>query len=120
MSNKLHDFDDNDTEGRKPIVAQILRIKEQWKDVQTKIINAEKGIYITEVEKVEKPKKVNNSAVTELKSSLAQINPNISKLKKKIAEQTTSKRLQGWIDELGQLQAIKNDILKQLRNYEGA
>ncbi len=118
MSNKLHDFDDNDVEGRKPIVAQILRIKEQWKGVQIKIINAEKGIFL--MPEIEKPKKVNSAASAELKLSLAQINPNISKLKKKIAEQTTSKRLQGWKEELSQLYAIKNDILKQLRDYEGA
>ncbi len=118
MSNKLHDFTDNDVDGRKVIVAQILSKKEEWKSVQTKIIQVEKGTYIEAV--IEKPKKFNTAAVAELKLSVAQINPNISKLKKKIAEQTTSKRLQGWVEELGQLTAIKNDMIKQIRNYEGA
>lgn len=42
LSNKLHDFDDNDVQGVKPVIEKILNTRGQWKDVRRRIEYIEK------------------------------------------------------------------------------
>lgn len=111
MSNKLHDFDDNNVKGRAPITKQINAIKEEWKKVHTNIIQVEKtGNYQIEDEKP----KIITPVVAQLKVTLQEINPNISKLKKKLANDPNNKKRAEWEENLGRLQIQKMAILKSI------
>ena len=89
MSNKLHDFDDNDVNGRATITKQINEIKEEWKKVHTNIIQVERtGNY----QSANEQPKIISPVVAQLKVTLQEINPNISKLKKKLANDPLKQR----------------------------
>lgn len=110
MSNKLHDFEDNDVKGRALVTKKINEIKEEWKKVHTNIIQVERtGNYqITEQPKIISP------IVAQLKVTLQEINPNISKLKKKLANDPNNKKRAEWEENLGRLQIQKKAILKSI------
>jgi len=113
LSNQLHRFDDDDISGRTPVMNRIESIQLQWKNVQAEISDFDKnGRIKQEIETKVIPV---DSAI--LKLSLAEINPNISKLKKKIENDPYSKRVDRWKEQLFKLELQKQEIHNKLKQY---
>ncbi|GAB4047118.1 hypothetical protein [Spirosoma litoris] len=119
LSNSLADFADNDVEGRKPLVEQILAIREQWKDVRYEIQTGQKR----REEKEAKPTTASQGLHSaEIKVELQKTRVNISKNEKKLREQPDHAKASVWATELARLTAIKDEYEDQLRllSYETA
>jgi hypothetical protein len=101
-----------------PILNAIIKNKEKWRRVQESINYVKKNGYLpTEIDK--EKDKVIGASVAELKVSIVEIAPKISKLKKNLTLNPDSKKADGWQIELSRLVAIKSDILlkiEKLRN----
>lgn len=117
MSNKLHTFDDNDCDGRRPVVNSLLNIRQSWKKVQEDIIYVERHGMLPISQKVEKETPI-GSSTAELKVQLQLLYPNISKLKKKIEEMPDSKKVDGWKADYNRLMAIKLDTINKIKKIE--
>jgi hypothetical protein len=81
------------------------------------LVLVEKGQYNfeeVETKKIEIP----SATVIELKFQITQINPNISKLKKKIAADPSNRKINTWIEDLAKLETTKADLMQKIR-HEG-
>ncbi|MVM37279.1 hypothetical protein GO730_05890 [Spirosoma sp. HMF3257] len=112
LSNKLADFADNDVEGRRPLVEQILAIREAWKDVRYELQTGQKR----REEKEAKPSTASQGLhPAEAKLELQKTRVNISKYEKKLREQPDHAKANIWQSELARLMAIKEEYEDELR-----
>ena len=117
LSNTLADFADNDIEGRKPVVKQILAIRERWKDARHEAATGQKR-------REEKPAKPTIASqglqAAEIKLEMQKTRVNISKYEKKLEEKPEDKKATTWSQELARLQAILEQYKDELRllSYE--
>ncbi|OJW76336.1 hypothetical protein [Spirosoma sp. 48-14] len=119
LSNTLADFAPDDVEGRKSVVAQILEIRERWKDVRYELQTGQKR----RAEPVAKPTMATSGlSQAEIKLELQKTRVNISKYESKLAEKPDHAKVALWQQELARLLAIKNQYEEDLRliSYEAA
>lgn len=117
MSNTLADFAPEDVAGRKPVVEQILALREQWKDARYKL---QYGV----ARKPEKPAKATAETVAgsaqdmhraEIRLDLQRTRVNISKYEKKLADTPDHRLAPGWKNELARLVAVRDQYETELR-----
>lgn len=113
----MHTFNDDDIDGRKPIVSSLLSIREAWKRIQEDIIYVERNGRLP-IGKKEVNDSPVGSSTAELKVQLQLLYPNISKLKKKIEEMPDSKKVDGWKADYDRLLAIKIDTINKIKKIE--
>jgi len=119
LSNTLADFDDNDVEGRKPVVEQILAIRELWKDARYELATGTKR----REEKPVKPTMASQGlGAAEIKLEIQKTRVNISKYTTKLEEKPEHKLAASWSQELARLKAILEQYTNELRllSYEAA
>ncbi|MVM36121.1 hypothetical protein GO755_39280 [Spirosoma sp. HMF4905] len=117
LSNTLADFDDNDVAGRKPVVEQILAIRERWKDARHEAATGQKR----REEKEAKPTMASQGLqAAEIKLEIQKTRVNIYKTQTKLEERPEHKNATAWKQELARLQAILEQYKDELRllSYE--
>ncbi len=117
LSNTLADFAPDDVAGRKPVVEQILALREQWKDAKYKL---QYGV----ARKPEKPAKATAETVAgsaqevhraEIQLDLQRTRVNISKYEKKLADTPDHRLAPGWKNELARLISVREQYEDELR-----
>jgi hypothetical protein len=117
LSNTLADFAPDDVDGRKPVVEQILALREQWKDARYKL---QYGV----ARKPEKPAKATAETVAgsaqemhraEIQLDLQRTRVNISKYEKKLADTPDHRLAPGWKNELARLISVREQYETELR-----
>ncbi|WP_020603118.1 hypothetical protein [Spirosoma spitsbergense] len=117
LSNTLADFADNDVEGRRPVVEQILATRELWKDARHELATGQ----VRRPEKEAKPTTATSGLRSaEIKVELQKTRVNIYKYETKISERPDHAKAATWSQELARLKAIKEQYEDELRllNYE--
>ncbi len=122
LSNTLADFAPDDVAGRKPVVEQILALREQWKDARYKL---QYGV----ARKPEKPRFPAGTKATaetvagsaqemhraEIQLDLQRTRVNISKYEKKLADTPDHRLAPGWKNELARLISVRVQYEDELR-----
>ena len=104
LSNSLFEFADEDVAGRKPVVAKILDLREQWKDKRYELETGKARRVESNVKPID-PKQ--GLRVAELKVELAKVRTNVSKYEKKILSDPANQRISSWEAELNRLKGLK-------------
>ncbi|CAG4992122.1 hypothetical protein DYBT9275_00898 [Dyadobacter sp. CECT 9275] len=108
MSNTLHQFQDDDLAGVRPVIEKIVTARDAWKKVRAKIEYFDKTGRLPEIKK---PAVVSNTAdtasISELKLEIARLNTNISKARKKLELTPDHKKAELWQQDLLKMEAIK-------------
>lgn len=104
LSNSLFEFADEDVAGRKPVVAKILDLREQWKDKRYELETGKARRVEATVKPID-PKQ--GLRVAELKVELAKVRTNVSKYEKKILSDPANQRISSWEAELNRLKGLK-------------
>jgi predicted FMN-binding regulatory protein PaiB len=105
LSNTLADFDDDDVDGRKPVVDEILSLREQWKDVRYEIETGQQR----RPEKPAKPTTIElGLSEAEIKVELASTRVKISQNKQKLEEKPDHKNAATWQAEYERLVALRD------------
>ena len=119
LSNTLFDFDDADTEGRRPVVEAILDLRKKLGFIRYQIDTGK--VHPDSLPRPEKSAEIEGGqSEAELERELKRTNVNISKYKKKLAENPDSKKSMAWEIELDRLQAVKLNLEEELlrvKNY---
>ncbi|MCA0229896.1 MAG: hypothetical protein LCH91_05490 [Bacteroidetes bacterium] len=124
LSNTLHTYRDDDVEGVKPVIDQILSVREKWKLAVGRLEHYVKfGKLPDEPDPVpvEAPILADLSK-SDLKVQLQQLNVNITKYKKKIDEKPQHSKSEYWKEELAKMEALKLELKEQivLKRHETA
>ncbi|GAB3754033.1 hypothetical protein [Spirosoma pomorum] len=115
LSNTLADFDDDDVDGRKPVVNEILSLREQWKDVRYEIETGQKR----REEKPAKPTTIElGMSEAEIKVELAKTRVNVTKNKQKLEENPDHKNAATWQAEYDRLVILRDAYEMELANLK--
>ncbi len=117
LSNSLADFEDNDVEGRRPVVAKILELRERWKDARYEIQTGQ----VRRPARDPKPTMASQGLhAAEIKLEIQKTRVNISKYERKLADQPEHGKAATWSQELARLQHILEQYKDELRilSYE--
>lgn len=113
LSNTLHTFRDEDVEGVRPVIAEILRKREAWKKVIGKIEHFNKFGKFPE-EKAPVQVETGIVGLADLKVQLQLLNVNISKYSKKLDQSPNHSKAEQWREELAKMGALKMELKQQI------
>jgi hypothetical protein len=113
LSNTLHQFADADIDKVKPVVAQILAKRQEWKRVKAKIDYFKKTGKMPEEAPAKDPvagNSMDTPAIAELKVELGRIIEWISKTKKKLELKPDHKKAEQWREAVAKNEAMRNEL----------
>lgn len=112
LSNTLADFADSDSEGRRPVVEQILALRELWKDARHEWQTGQKR----RPAPTPKPTTASHGLqAAEIKLEIQKTRVNISKYEDKLEQRPEHNKAAAWKQELARLRAIKEQYEDDLR-----
>lgn len=117
LSNTLHQFADAEIDRVKPVVAQILGKREEWKRVKAKIEYFKKtGKLPEESPVVDKPtiSSQDSAAIAELKIEVGRIIEWLSKAKKKLELKPDHKKAELWREEMAKNEALRDELRNKI------
>lgn len=123
LSNTLHTFQNDDVDGVRPVIAQILKKREAWKKVVGKMEHFSKfGKLPEEKQDPVTAETPSGSNLSDLKVRLQLLNVNISKYEKKLLQTPNHTRAEQWREELAKMGALKLELKQQivLKRHETA
>tara|TARA_R110002124_G_scaffold283190_1_gene458842 strand:- start:260 stop:649 length:390 start_codon:yes stop_codon:yes gene_type:complete len=118
LSNTLHEFQDNDIEGVKPVIAKIDETRKQWRQVLRTMEYFDKTGTLPEV----KPEQSlftpleTKAGVAELQLELNRLGVNISKYNRKLELTPDHKKAEQWREDLAKMEALKTELKQQIVN----
>lgn len=120
LSNKLHQFSDNDIEGVKPIVDAIIQKRQAWKDVRIKINHIEKFGKLPEEKTVIQYSADEKASMAELQVQLLNCQNLIRNKRHKLKNNPDGANAERWKEEIAVLQLQENELQSQLieKKYE--
>ncbi len=113
FSNELHTFQDQDVEGAKAVIDQIMDRRKAWKAIRLRIEHFQKYGKFPETSSA-KPHSPVSGSEAELRLELQRLNVNIVKYTKKLAESPEHKKATQWEEELARMKAHKTDLQTQI------
>jgi hypothetical protein len=120
LSNKLHQFSDNDIEGVKPIIDAIIEKRQAWKDVRIKINHIEKFGKLPEEKTVIQFSADEKASMAELQVQLLNCQNLIRNKRYKLKNNPNASNSERWKEEIAVLQLQENELQSQLiaKKYE--
>lgn len=120
LSNKLHQFSDNDIEGVKPIIDAIIEKRQAWKDVRIKINHIEKFGKLPEEKTAIQYSADEKASMAELQVQLLNCQNLIRNKRHKLKNNPDATNAERWKEEIAVLQLEENELQSQLiaKKYE--
>ena len=120
LSNKLHQFSDNDIEGVKPIIDAIIEKRQAWKDVRIKINHIEKFGKLPEEKTAIQYSADEKASMAELQVQLLNCQNLIRNKRHKLKNNPDATNAERWKEEIAVLQLQENELQSQLiaKKYE--
>ncbi len=122
LSNQLHTFPDEDFEGPKELIDQIIQKREEWKNVRRKIEHFEKFGTLPIEEKKEKTTYApdDDASLAELQVKLLQCQNLIRNKRHKLKNKSDSSKSQAWKEELAILELEERELKSTIiqKKYE--
>ena len=112
LSNRLHEYRDDDFEGARSVVGQILSVRKKWTIAQKTIEYFDKTGKLPET-KSEQDILIplpGTPQLAEQRVELARLNSNICKYQKKIADNPEHKKIDLWREDLAKMEALKAEL----------
>jgi hypothetical protein len=121
LSNKLHTFADNDLDGIKPLIAEILSKREQWKKIRMKIKHFDEFGFFPEERQKDTRKELSECASeAEIQVQLNKCQILVRQLRHKIKNQPDATNHQRWKDDLAKEEMKEKLLQSQLLEYKYA
>lgn len=120
LSNKLHQYSDNDIEGVKPIIDAIIEKRQAWKDVRIKINHIEKFGKLPEEKVAVQYSADEKASMAELQVQLLNCQNLIRNKRHKLKNNPNAANAERWKEEIAVLQLQENELQAQLiaKKYE--
>ncbi|MCE7061266.1 hypothetical protein [Dyadobacter sp. CY343] len=122
LSNTLHEYRDDDIDGRRSVVNQIMEKRHEWtravRDIE----------YFKETGKLPDAQPTQDiftalpgsPELAQLRVELARLNSNISKYSKKVTDNPEHKKIEKWKEDLAKMEALKLELKQSIVNLHYA